>query len=145
MESAPTRGADGGGPARPPPDARTSRPPAASRGLRAEEALRPPEQEQDRERVDERRAALGHVLLEREVEHADQERRVEHAGHAAETADRDDDQEVDEVLERVLRNQPEKRAAEPAAERRHPAAEGERKRHHAAEAEPEPIGNAPGV
>src|SRR5207245_10797865 len=80
-ESSPTRAAGGGRPAPPLPDARTSRPPRVSRGPGAEEALRPPEQQEDRERVDEGRAALGHVLLEREIEHADQERGVEATGN----------------------------------------------------------------
>ena len=110
--------------------------------LASEQALRPPEQEQDRERVDEQRAALRHVLLEHEVEHADQERRVEHSGHAAEAADRDDDQEVDEVLERILRIEAEELGAEPAAQGGHAAAEGEREGEQAPDVDAERLGHA---
>src|SRR5262249_40948487 len=53
-------------------------------------------------------------LLEREVEYADQERRPEHAAHPPEAAHRHDDQEVDEVLQRVLRIEAEEFGAEPA-------------------------------
>ena len=91
----------------------------------SEQALRPPQQQQDGQRENEQRAALRQVELEREVEHADQERREEHAGDLAEPADRDHDQEIDQVFERVLRIEAEELGAEPAAERRHPAAEGE--------------------
>ena len=57
--------------------------------------------------------------------HADDQRRVEHAGDAAEPADRDDDQEHHQVFERILRIEAEKLGAEPAAERGHAAAERE--------------------
>ena len=67
----------------------------------------------------------GTYFLSDEVEHADQERRVEDAGHAAEATDRDHDQEEHEVLEGVLRIEAEELGAESAAERGHAAAEGE--------------------
>src|SRR5262245_5946981 len=111
----------------------------------AEQALRAPEQQEDRERVDERGAALGHILLEREVEHADQERRPEHAAHPAETAHRHHDQEVDEVLQGVLGIEPEELGAEPAAQRRHAAAEREGEREQAPDVDPERLGHAPVV
>ena len=68
---------------------------------------------------------LRQILLEHEIEHADQQRGVEDAGDAAEPADRHHDQEIDQVFERILRIEAEKLGAEPAAERRHAAAEGE--------------------
>ena len=49
----------------------------------------------------------------------------EHAGDAAQPADRDHDQEVDEIDQRILRAQPEELGAKSAADRRHAAAEGE--------------------
>ena len=76
-------------------------------------------------RVDEHGAALRQVFLQREVEHADDQRRIEHAGDAAEPADRDDDQEHHQIFQRILRIEAEELGAEPAAERRHAAAEGE--------------------
>ena len=113
--------------------------------LAPEQPLRPPQQEQDRQRVDEQRPALRHVLLEHEVEDADQERRVEDAGHAPEAAHRHHDQEVHEVLERVLRVEAEELGAEPAAERGHAAAEGEGDREQAADVDAERLGHAPVV
>ena len=64
----------------------------------------------------------------REVEDADDQRREEHAGEAAQAADRDHDQEEHQVLEREVRDEAEEVGAEAAAERRHAAAEREGER-----------------
>ena len=111
----------------------------------SEQALRPPQQQQDRERENEQRAALRQVELEREVEHADQQRCVEHAGDLPEPADRDHDQEVDQVFERVLRIEAEELGAEPAAERRHAAAEREGDGEQAIDIDADRFGHAPVV
>src|SRR4029077_3522200 len=86
---------------------------------------RTPQQEKNGERVDEDGAPLGQVKLEHEIEYAEQQRGVIDADHAAEAADRHHDQKIHQIFERVLRIEAEKFRAEPAAERRHAAAERE--------------------
>ena len=49
----------------------------------SEQTLRPEQQDRDGQRVDEDGAALRDVFLQHEVEHADQNRRIKHAGDAA--------------------------------------------------------------
>src|SRR5437879_475686 len=127
--SAPRSAAGDGRPRRAPPGARPEPARARSCRLPPEQALRPPEQEQDRKGENEKGTALGQVFLEREVEHADQERCVEHASHAPEAADCNHDQERHEVFERVLRVEAEKLGAEPAAHGRQPAADRKGDRH----------------
>ena len=95
--------------------------------------------------IDEQRAALRQVFLEREVEHADDQRGEEHAGDAAEPADRHHDQEVDEIDQRILRVEAEEFGAEPAADRRHAAAEGEGEHEQPVDVDAEQFRHAPVV
>ena len=69
----------------------------------------------------------------------------EHAGDAAEPADRHHDQEVDEIDQRILRIEAEEFGAEPAADRRHAAAEGEGDHEQAVDIDAERFRHAPVV
>src|SRR6202035_5681719 len=96
-----------------------------SRFFLSKQSLRPPQQQQDGERIDEDGAAFGQIEFQHEVEHAEDQGRVIDAHHAAEPADRYRDQEIHQVFERVLRIEPQKFGAQAAADSRHAAAEGE--------------------
>ena len=91
----------------------------------SKQALRPPQQDQNREHVNEDGAALGQIELQHEVEHAKKQRGVIDADHAAEPADRHRDQKIDQIFERILWIEAEKLGAKTAAESRHAAAESE--------------------
>src|SRR5689334_21615013 len=117
---APPTSAGGGGAPGP-----SSRPSAA---FLAEQALRPREQQDEGQRVDEERAALREVDLQHEIKHADQDRGEEHAADAAQSAHRHDDEEIGEIAERVLRIEAEDFGAKAAANRREAAAEREGQR-----------------
>src|SRR5262249_59635346 len=90
-------------------------------------------------------AALRQVLLKHKVEPADQQRGEENAGHPAEAAEGDHDQEVDQILERIWGIEAEEFGTEPAAERRHAAAERERDREQTADIDAERLGHPPVV
>ena len=91
----------------------------------SEQALRPPQQDADRRRVDQERAELGDPVLARGVGDADQQRGDERAAQAAQAADRDHDQEVHQVLERIAPVHRQDVGAERAAQAGEAAAERE--------------------
>src|SRR3984957_19620978 len=94
-----------------------------SRLFLSKQSLRSPQQQQDGERIDENGAALGQIEFQYEIEHAQDQRGVIDAHHAAEPADRHRDQEIHQIFERVLRIEPQKFGAQPAADSGHAAAE----------------------
>src|SRR5687768_1438639 len=65
----------------------------------SEQALRTPEQDADRRRINQESAELGNPVLARGIGHADEQRGDERAAQAAQAADRDHDEEVHQVLE----------------------------------------------
>src|SRR6266568_798449 len=91
----------------------------------SKEALRPPQQQQNREHVNEDGPALRQIEFEHKVEHAKKQRCIVDADDTAESADRNGNQEIDQIFERILRIEPEKLGAESAAEASHAAAKSE--------------------
>src|SRR5688500_1348617 len=65
----------------------------------SEQAERTHEQDRHQEQVDQEAAHLGHEILAGDVADAKQGRRGEGAGDRTESADSDDDQHIDEIME----------------------------------------------
>src|ERR1044072_2093136 len=110
---------------------------ATSCGLRArsfmslgdrarEQALRPPDQDDDHDDVDDEGAELRRVVFAGDIAEAEEQRRDERSGDARRAADGHQDQEVDQELEGEVRIEPEDSRAERAAEARKPRADRER-------------------
>src|SRR5947207_13924350 len=93
-----------------------------------EQTARPPEQNRHRERVDEEGAELRRHVFESRITNAYKNGCDERAANAAEAADRDHDEEIDQIVERIARQDGQKLRAQRAAERRQSAAERERDR-----------------
>src|SRR4030088_3610385 len=64
-----------------------------------EQADRPPHQQRDHDEIDEKRAELGKIIFAGHVADAEEGRGNEGAGNRAEPADRDHDQDIDQVGE----------------------------------------------
>src|SRR6516165_4150582 len=99
--------------------------PRRSRCFPSKQALRAPKQDQNCQGVDEDRAALGQIKFEDKIKHAQKQRSVVDADHAAEPADGNHNQKIDQIFERILRVETEKLGAQPTAKPGHPAAESE--------------------
>ena len=97
---------------------------AARRSCAAEQAARPPQQNRHRQRIDEKCAEFRQQVFEAGVGDAEQQCRDKRPANAAEPADRHDDQEIGEVLQRVARIDRQQVGAEPAAQTGEPAAQG---------------------
>ena len=110
-----------------------------------EQALRPPDQDDDHDRVDDEGAELRHVIFAGDVADAEQDRGEERPGDARRAADRHHDQKVDHVFEREGRIEAENFRAQRAAEAGKPGAEGEGEREHRADIDAEPARHAPVV
>src|SRR5512145_1002668 len=95
------------------------------RSASAEQAGGPPQQDRDHRRIDEERAELRHQVLERRVADAEQHGGNERSSERTEPAHGDNDEEIDEMLDRVRRMDGEDLRAEAAAQRRKSAAERE--------------------
>src|SRR4051812_31335894 len=95
----------------------------------AEQAHGSPEKEADGRRIDEESTELRQPILACRVGEADKQRSDERAAQAAQAADRDDDQEVNELLERIGRLNGDDIGAERPAQAGQTAAdrEGDRK------------------
>src|SRR5687767_15955745 len=91
----------------------------------AEQAVRPPQKNADGCRINKESAELGDPVLARGVGDADEERRNEGAAQAAQAANGDDDQEVDQVLEGIAPEHGQDVGADGAAQAGEPAAERE--------------------
>src|SRR5580692_4355761 len=118
---------------------------AAIVSLAAIEPRRPDEQDQHRHGVDEKAAGAGKDVLAGGVAHAEQDRGEQRTLEAAETADRDDEEEEHEVEHREARREPEHLDREPAAERRKPAAHRESQREQAIDIDADRLRHAPVV
>src|SRR3954463_3250250 len=94
----------------------------------SKQAARLPEEQADRRDVDEEGTELRHPVLARGVADADDQRAHERAAQVSLAADRDHDQEVDELLEGIGRRHRHQVRAERAAERGEAAAEREGER-----------------
>src|SRR4051794_32488086 len=88
----------------------------------AEQPSRLPEQQAHGSHVDEEGAELRDPVLAGGIAHADEQRSDERPANASEAADRHDDQEVHELLERIGGRHGEQVRAERAAERGEAAA-----------------------
>src|SRR6516165_3112867 len=66
-----------------------------------EQAARPPQQDRQRQDIDEKGTEFGDQIFRGCVSDANQERREKRPADAAEPADSDDDQKIDEVLQGV--------------------------------------------
>src|SRR5262245_17363224 len=94
----------------------------------SEEPGRSPEQDGDRGNVDEESTELGHPVFAGGIGDADQQGGDERSAQATQPADGDDDQEVDQLLERVGRLYCDEVRAESSAQPREAAAEREGQR-----------------
>src|SRR5712692_3682887 len=110
-------------------------------GGAGEQALRPQDQDDDHDGVDDEGSEFRDVVFARHVGDADQERGAERAGDARGAADRHHDQEIDHVFEREGRIEAENLGAERAAEPSEPRSEGEGQREHGVDVDAEPTGD----
>jgi len=97
----------------------------------AEQAPRSPQQDRHRQKVNDERTELGQQVFKAGVGDADQQRRDKRPADAAEPANRDDNQEVDQIIQRVTRADRQQIGAETAAETGKPATEREGQRKQA--------------
>src|SRR5579883_173043 len=115
---------------------------ASPRRRAREQPLRAPQQHDDHDAVDDEGAERGQIIFAGDVADAEQDRGDERARDAGGAADRDDDEKVDEVLEREDRIEAEDLRAERAAERSEPGAEREGETEHCADIDAEPARDA---
>src|SRR5215469_3153098 len=101
--------------------------PQARRSCAAEQTLRPPEQNGERQGVDEEGAEFRQQILESSVGDAQQQGGKEGFLDDAQGAHRDDDEEVDEVLQRVAWVDGEYLGTKRAAQTGEPATKCERR------------------
>src|ERR1044072_4021723 len=126
---------------------------ATSCGLRArsfmslgdrarEQALRPPDQDDDYDDVDVEGAELRRVVFAGDIAEAEEQRRDERSGDARRAADGHHNQEEDHELEGEVRIEPEDSRAERAAEARKPRADRERDGEYGVDVDAKPARDA---
>src|SRR4029453_6100531 len=104
--------------------------PALLAGGAGEQALRPQDEHDDHDGVDDEGPEFGDVVLAGDVGDADQQRGYERPGDARGAADRHHDQKIDHVFEREGRIEAENLGAERPAQPGEPGPDGEGEREH---------------